>query len=49
MTRQPAAIDYLLELVATGSATQSGAAAKAIEPLKGLPGVTKRLQSALKR
>lgn len=44
MTRQPKAIDYLIELATTGNASLKRAAMKALEPLRLLPGVAERLE-----
>jgi hypothetical protein len=46
MTRQPAAIDYLLDLVRTAAPKLRAAATTALEPLRMLPGVTDRLTAA---
>jgi hypothetical protein len=47
MTRQDAAIDYLLKHVSEGSKDLSRAAAKALEPMRLLPRVGERLANAL--
>ena len=47
MTRQAAAIDYLLELAATAAPALRKAAAEALEPLRPLPGIAARLDAAV--
>jgi hypothetical protein len=47
LTRQDAAIDYLLKQVSEGSKDQSTAAAQALEPMRGLPRIAERLATAL--
>jgi hypothetical protein len=47
MTRQDAAIDYLLKQVLDGTTEISNAAAKALEPMRLLPRVGERLAVAL--
>jgi hypothetical protein len=47
MTRQDAAIDYLLKQVSEGSKDLSTAAAQALEPMRLLPRVGERLAAAL--
>jgi hypothetical protein len=47
MTRQEAAIGYLLKHVSEGSKDQSKVAAAALEPMRLLPSVGERLRSAL--
>lgn len=48
MTRQPAAVDYLLDLVHSKSPKLRAAALEAIEPIRILPGITERLAEATK-
>ena len=48
MTRQSAAIDYLIDLAKTSSERLSKEVIKALEPLRLLPGVAERIDSALK-
>lgn len=45
MTRQPKAIDYLIELVSEGNASLKRAAMNALEPLRLLPGVSERMDA----
>jgi hypothetical protein len=47
LTRQDAAIDYLLKQVAEGSKDQSSTAAQALEPMRLLPRIGERLAAAL--
>jgi hypothetical protein len=44
MTRQPKAIDYLIELATDGNASLKRVAMNALEPLRLLPGVAERLE-----
>ncbi len=48
MTRQPKAVDYLIELVGSKSPKLRAAAMTAIEPIRILPGVEERLKEAMK-
>jgi hypothetical protein len=48
MTRQPAAVDYLLELVRSKSPKLRDAAMEAIEAIRILPGIAERLAEAIR-